>query len=163
MLLAALLVSAWYYGVFADTRETIPINGQTLNIVDGDSFSIGGRKLRLDGIDAPEYRQSCKEANNANWECGKAARAALELLLRQPGLICTAEASDKYARAIATCSTKQTADVAAAQVSSGMAISDDFYGIRSYGEEEDNARNAKRGLWMGEFLRPNEWRAANGR
>jgi endonuclease YncB( thermonuclease family) len=163
LILASLLGAAWFYGGWADGDEAVLVAGKKLAIADGDSFSIGNRKLRLDGIDAPEYGQSCKDFMGVAWQCGEASRTALEQLLRQPGLACTATATDKYARAIATCSTSATPDIGAAQVTQGMAVSDEFYGIRSYGDEEDGARSDKRGLWIGEFLRPVEWRAANGR
>lgn len=137
----------------------MPIAGQKLIVTDGDSFVIGVRRLRLDGIDAPEYRQTCKDPTGSFWECGKAARAALEALLREPELRCVAEAQDRYARSIATCGNKRRSDVAASQVAMGMAVSDEFYGIRSYGDEEDAARSAKIGIWSGEFTAPSEWRA----
>ncbi len=163
LVLAALLIVAFYVDEWSDAGAPVLIAGQKLHIADGDSFSVGTQKLRLDGIDAPEYRQICQDAAGTAWQCGKASRAALEQILIQPGLACIAGVRDKYARAIATCSTTALPDIAAAQVRSGMAVSDEFYGIRSYGEEEDSARAAKSGLWTGEFLRPDEWRAVNGR
>ena len=59
-------------------------------------FVVGTRKLRLEGIDAPELNQICKDVQNAEWPCGRAAWAALEKLLLEPGLSCVAEAQDRY-------------------------------------------------------------------
>lgn len=159
LLLGGLLLTAWY---FDDRLQPVPIAGLPLKIADGDSFAIGTRKLRLKGIDAPEYHQTCKDANGAEWPCGRSARAALEKLLTQSGLACDAEAHDRYSRSLATCRTTQTADLAAAQVSDGMAVSDEYYGSRSYGDQEDAARGAKRGIWQGAFVQPSEWRATKG-
>lgn len=159
LLLGIMIAATWYFDRLANTREVVPVGGEILKIADGDSFSVGTRKLRLDGIDAPEYSQTCKDANGATWECGKAARAALEQLLRQPGLSCNAEAQDKYSRSIANCGNERVADIAALQVANGMAISHEYYGVRSYGDEEDGARAARRGIWAGEFMPPDEWRA----
>jgi endonuclease YncB( thermonuclease family) len=154
-----MIAATWYFDRLASTREPVPVGSKTLKVADGDSFSAGTRKLRLDGIDAPEYAQTCKDANGAAWECGKAARAALEQLLREPGLACNAEAQDKYARSIANCGNGRVPDIAAVQVANGMAVSHEFHGVRSYGDEEDAARAARRGIWVGEFMPPNQWRA----
>ena len=160
-LLIIIMLLAWFYGRFTDQREILPAGTSKVAVTDGDSFAIDKRRLRLDGIDAPEYRQTCLDENGSVWECGKASRAALEQIMLEPGLTCTAEAQDRYSRSIATCSNIRIADLAAAQVLAGMAVSDEFYGMRSYGTEEDQARAAKRGIWRGEFTQPTEWRAAH--
>jgi endonuclease YncB( thermonuclease family) len=160
LMLVIALFAAWFYSDQFKTREPVPVAGQKIIVADGDSFSIGSNKLRLQGIDAPEYRQTCKDASGTDWPCGRTARAALEKLLTEPGLACDAEVRDRYARALATCRTTQTPDIAAAQVRDGMAVSDEYYGSRSFGDEEDAASSAKRGIWQGEFVRPAEWRAS---
>lgn len=159
LLLAAILVVAWFYGVWTDQRQPVPIVGQKIYVVDGDSFVVGTRKLRLDGIDAPELKQICKDGQNLEWPCGRMARIALEKLLLEPGLSCVAETQDRYARSVATCRSTSTPDIAAAQVSDGMAVTHEFNGIRDYGSEEDAARAQKRGIWRGAFDRPEDWRA----
>jgi endonuclease YncB( thermonuclease family) len=156
-----MMVAAWCYAASSDGRAPVPVTGQKLFIMDGDSFVLGDRKLRLDGIDAPEYKQICRDAAGAAWECGKAARASLEQMLREPGLACVAEVHDRYARSISKCSNSRLPDIAAAQVANGMAVSDAFYGMRTYGDDEDTARASKRGIWVGEFIPPSEWRAAH--
>jgi endonuclease YncB( thermonuclease family) len=160
LILAAALIAAWYFDDRANQWGPVPVAGQAIHIADGDSFAIGTRKLRLRGIDAPEYRQSCKDVAGADWPCGRTSRAALEKLLTEPGLACEAEAHDRYARSLATCHSAQTPDIAAAQVHDGMAVSDEYYGSRSYGDEEDAAMAAKRGIWQGEFMPPKDYRAA---
>jgi endonuclease YncB( thermonuclease family) len=163
LLLGAMLIAAWFYGVWTDQRQPVPIAGQTLYVVDGDSFVVGTLKLRLDGIDAPELKQTCKDGQNVEWPCGRAARAALEKLLLEPGLSCQAEVQDRYARSVATCRSTTTADLAAAQVNDGMAVTHEFNGMRNYGSEEDAARTQKRGIWRGAFDRPKDWRANHAR
>lgn len=154
LVLGAMIALAWLY----DPRESISPGSAAVRTADGDSFTIGVNKLRLDGIDAPEYRQTCRDATGIEWQCGKAARAALEKHLLEPGLVCKAQTLDRYARALATCSTAQTADIGAAQVRDGMAVSHEYYGVRDYPDEEDAARGAKRGIWQGSFTPPDEWR-----
>ena len=163
LLLAIMIAAAWFYGVWSDERKPVPIAGQKLYAVDGDSFVVGTRKLRLDGIDAPELKQNCTDSQNVAWPCGRAARAALEQLLLEPGFSCVAEAQDRYARSVATCRSTSTPDIAAAQVSNGMAVTHEFNGMRDYGNEEDVARDQKRGIWRGAFDQPADWRAKNPR
>ncbi len=161
LLLIAGLIAAYYYATATDQRETIAATGVKIAVADGDSFAMGIRKMRLRGIDAPEYRQICLDEANRQWPCGKAARAALEKILLEPGFSCEVEISDKYARELALCHTAHTPDVAAAQVESGMAVTHEFAEMREYGKEEDRARVAKLGIWRGEFERPELWRKAN--
>jgi endonuclease YncB( thermonuclease family) len=156
-----MIIVAWYFAESTNDQTSVPVAGQKLAIMDGDSFVLGDRKLRLDGIDAPEYNQMCEDAAGTTWECGKAARAALEQILREPGLACVAGVRDRYGRSIATCSNSRLPDIAAAQVANGMAVSDEFYDMRSYGDEEDAASAAKRGIWVGEFMQPSQWRASH--
>lgn len=163
LLLLAMLAAAWFYAQSADQRERIDAGQAKLVVMDGDSFAIGTRKLRLDGIDAPEYKQNCKDAKGADWPCGLAAKASLQRLLLAPGLSCLAEVHDRYNRSLATCSTDQTPDIGAQQVADGYAVSHEFNELRDYGKEEDAARAARRGIWQGEFTRPEEWRTAHPR
>ena len=158
LFLLLIATSAWIIDEWFDPPRTITANEQQIKVADGDSFAIGTQKLRLDGIDAPEYYQTCKDASGADWQCGKAARASLEQMLRLPGLTCIADATDQYGRAIAICSVQDIPDISAAQVLAGMAITHEYFGIRDYGDEEDQARDAQRGIWIGEFVHPSEWR-----
>lgn len=165
------MIAAYYYAILTDQRETITVTGtvtgtatgQKIVVADGDSFAIGPRKMRLTGIDAPEYRQNCIDKSGRAWPCGKSARLALEKILLEPEISCEVEISDKYARELAICKTAYTPDIAAAQVSNGMAVSHEFADMRDYGKEEDRARSAKLGIWRGTFERPENWRATNKR
>jgi endonuclease YncB( thermonuclease family) len=161
LILLLLIAAVRLVEIYLYPPEVLAPGPSGIQVADGDSFQVDGRKLRLNGIDAPEYKQRCKDANGEPWECGKAARASLEMLLRSPGLRCEAEAEDRYGRSIASCSATNIADIAAAQVNAGMAVSHEYYGVRSYGDEEDAARSAKRGIWAGEFEAPSDWRARN--
>ena len=46
-------------------------------IVDGDTLRLGGERIRLKGMDAPELAQSCTGADGRSWPCGQQAKAAL--------------------------------------------------------------------------------------
>jgi endonuclease YncB( thermonuclease family) len=162
-LLALLVTGAYLYSQNQPQPETISANTAKVVTADGDSFAIGTRKLRLKGIDAPEYKQICRAADGKEWPCGRSAKAALENLLTQPGLSCSVEYHDRFARSLAYCRTSTTPDIGAAQVSNGMAVSDDFNGLRSFGAEEDAAKSAKRGIWQGRFIVPKLWRETHSR
>ena len=153
--------AAWRISDISEVQTPVLTAGQKIIVMDGDSFIVGIKKFRLDGIDAPELKQICKDANGASWECGTASRGSLEAILRLPNLKCSVSAQDAYSRSIAKCATNQTPDVGSAQVKAGMAVSHEYYGIRTYGEEEDHAIAARKGIWVGEFTSPSEWRKSH--
>jgi endonuclease YncB( thermonuclease family) len=119
--------------------------------VDGDTLDHAGERLRLVGIDAPEYRQQC-DHGGASWPCGQAARNSLVKLIAAGPLDCRGSRQDKYGRLLVTCRSGAT-DINAEMVARGMAVS---YG--GYALEEARAREAKAGLWAGGFERPQDYR-----
>lgn len=121
---------------------------------DGDTLTVGGVRMRLRGIDAPEYRQTCK-LDGQDYACGTQARSELAALTAGGPVDCEGWETDRYGRLLATCRAGQT-DLNAEMVRSGWAVS---YG--GYATEEREARNAARGLWRGSFETPREWRASH--
>ena len=53
----------------------------SVQVVDGDSLKAGDEQIRLLGIDAPELRQTCRDAQGRGWQCGRAARTRLAELV----------------------------------------------------------------------------------
>jgi endonuclease YncB( thermonuclease family) len=123
--------------------------------VDGDSLVLKGAKLRLQGIDAPEYLQGCKNGK-ATYPCGREARKHLDQLIAKRSVDCKGWQYDKYGRLLVRC-TVGSLELNQQMVSSGWAVS---YG--DYFSEESAARLAKRGVWQGEFERPSAWRKMRG-
>lgn len=128
-----------------------------VDVVDGDSLRIRDAEIRLQGIDAPEYRQLCQDAEGRDYACGKEARQALQSLVRNVVLDCTSVDTDQYGRALSTCRTHDTnQDVAREMVLRGWALA---YRSQKYAVAEAAARRDKRGLWAGHFERPATYRA----
>ncbi len=151
------------YSRCSNITETLaPTDIAKIYALDGDSFRMfdgeGWREIRLKAIDAPEYQQNCEDKSGRAWHCGKHARATLQAMLLQRGLTCAAGSQDRFGRSIATCRNSHIADIAAAQVVAGMAVTQEFNSTRPYGKEEDSARNQRRGIWQGNFIHPRAWR-----
>jgi endonuclease YncB( thermonuclease family) len=68
-------------------------------VIDGDTLRIGGERLRLHGIDAPESEQRCADG----WPAGEAARRALASLVLAGAPRCERVTTDRYGRTVAVC------------------------------------------------------------
>lgn len=127
-------------------------------VMDGDSLESGNVRLRLEGIDAPEYRQACgSQSGNGEWQCGRQARQALARLVARD-TVCRGGATDRYGRVLVRCR-RGDLDVNEEMVRLGFAVSSDF---GSYASAEREAREAGRGMWAGKFQHPGEWREEHG-
>lgn len=121
-------------------------------IIDGDSLFVRGQEIRLLGIDAPEYRQTCTLQNGNSYPCGKQSRHHLAKLAKIAKLNCTGWEEDKYQRLLAQCRAGDV-DINARMVKDGWAVS---YG--DYEGEETQARKRRSGVWQGGFDSPKTWR-----
>lgn len=160
ILLAAMAAAVWL--AMPTPLSTVPL----VHVIDGDSLTVrrddAPVTLRLTGIDAVEYRQSCARRDGAAWACGRDARAALERLAGRGPLHCELGARDNYGRTLATCRTHPLPDgieLNAEMVRQGWAVATDD----AYLPDEGEAESAGRGIWQGRFTRPADWRAAHQR
>lgn len=142
--------------------EPKAIETGAVRVGDGDSFRMGGRTIRLAGIDAPELAQTCTNAQGAEYPCGREAKAALTRLLAANGLQCEERAADRYRRALSVCRT-EAGDVGEAMVRAGLALGARDPRFQEYPAAMAEARNARRGLWQGAHQHPADWRAAHPR
>ena len=129
------------------------------NIIDGDSFRLGKDEIRLNGIDAPEYRQVCRDENARDWNCGREAARVLRNLVAGKTVDCTGLDADRYGRLVSRCSIGPLI-LNAEMVRLGWAIAYTRHGTL-YVREEAEARRDKRGIWRGTFDLPEDWRAAH--
>jgi len=125
-------------------------------VIDGDSLRVGGRELRLEGIDAPEYRQTCRRGDSEE-PCGRQAREALARLVASGPLHCDIDATDRYGRGLATCRAGAV-EINRMLVRDGMAVA-----FGRYEDEEAAAQAARRGIWATRFQRPADWRTSHPR
>lgn len=136
------------------TAPAKPLAG-IARVVDGDTIVIRGAYIRLNGIDAPETKQSC-EANGRAYPCGQQATEALIAFLAGRPTECTEVTKDRYQRIVARCQA-ESIDVGNWMVEHGWAIAYRKYSTE-YVEAEQRAHIQKIGIWAGTFVQPEEWR-----
>jgi endonuclease YncB( thermonuclease family) len=137
-----------------DRTETRNLDGR-VTVNDGDSLTLGTERIRLRGIDAPEFGQTCRK-DGADYPCGRRARETLVALIAGRPVSCSGWERDKYDRLLATCIVGG-ADLNRRLVETGWAL-----GYGDYEAEESAARGKGAGLWAGSFERPRDWRETHG-
>ncbi len=129
-------------------------------VVDGDSLEIGSRKIRLVGIDAPEYLQTCLDEKGEVYACGEESGQYLQKLIDDQTaqgfkIKCQVQGVDRYKRQLCICKTASL-NLNLEMVKSGHAIS---YRSDMFQATEKRAKQAKKGVWQGKFMRPEIFRA----
>ena len=161
-LLLALLAALALWLEHEPAEEMRTAAGEPVHVIDGDSFRIGAREIRLAGIDAPEYRQNCSNAAGGSWPCGKEARGALEKLVEGGDLSCSKEEEDRYGRALAICRAGGL-DVGREMARLGWALGARDERFEEPVREMAEAKAARRGIWRGPHEHPADWRKARPR
>jgi len=129
-------------------------------VLDGDSIEINNKRIRLFGIDAPEYEQTCTK-DKKEYPCGKIAFKKLKEIIGSNDVNCLTQDIDKYKREVSICFAGHT-DINAKMVSSGWATAYRYY-TKKYAREEDEAKSKKLGIWAGEFEQPYTYRKKHPR
>jgi len=135
----------------------VDLSAGAVQVVDGDSLRKGDTDIRLYGIDAPEYRQSCYDRNRVEYPCGKKAANILRNLVKGHDVSCTSIDTDRYGRAVSTCKINSL-DLNGEMVRQGWAVAYVRHSV-SYVKQEAEARRARRGIWAGTFENPEDYRA----
>lgn len=136
------------------------INGRVVGVADGDTVTVldsakQQRKIRLDGIDAPEKAQAF----------GERSKQSLSDLVYGKTVEVDTHKRDRYGRQVGKV-LLQGKDVNLEQVTRGLAWHYKAYASEQtpqdqerYASAEDAARGAKRGLWLDANPTPPwEWR-----
>lgn len=133
------------------------------SIVDGDTLKVGGRTVRLLGIDAPELGQLCTPSigDATPYDCGMKARLELRDFISNRTVECELRGADRYKRALGLCSVEGH-DLGRFLVTRGLAIA---YGDSAYRYVSDErfAKADRAGIWSTFFDRPATWRANHDR
>jgi endonuclease YncB( thermonuclease family) len=140
----------------AQAREMPRDPAGRARVVDGDTLDVGGVRVRLNAIDAPERHQTCINAAGDPYPCGELARAALARIVEGQNIRCHALYFDRYKRTVAKCFAGPS-DIAALMVRYGQAVAYTRYGM-DYVAAEQEARAEHRGIWAGSFQPPELWR-----
>jgi endonuclease YncB( thermonuclease family) len=130
-------------------------------IIDGDTIVVAEEIVRLHGIDAPELDQTFWWRGRY-LSCGTMALAALEALTAGVSLRCEVVERDRHGRLVAKCFSPNGIDIGRRLVSAGWALAYRQYSM-DYVDAENEAREARRGMWRGRFVKPWEWRLAAAR
>lgn len=140
-------------GQLADPKGMI-IEGSAA-VIDGDTLTVGDRLITLFGADAPEVAQICA-AQLSGWRCGEKARDRLTTLVDGKRLRCVGQIQAGDA-ASSICSTADGVDPADVLVQEGLAVVPKAVSTR-YVAQESEARLGRRGVWVGSFELPWDFR-----
>lgn len=146
---------------------TLPVAAQDISglvrVIDGDTFDVGGQRVRLHGVDAPEADQVCVTQEGKDWLCGGWVMRVTYDRYEGRRARCTIVDTDRYGRAVARCRARG-GDMGAWLVRNGMAFAYLRYS-RDYVELEKEAALMDRGLHAVQVQNPAQHRQArvNGR
>lgn len=130
------------------------------SVIDGDTIEIAGQRIRLNGIDAPESWQTCKDASGKPYRCGKEAAFALDdFLAKSRPTTCRPAGMDRYKRVVADCFRADGRGINRWLVRQGWAVDWGRYSKGAFAADQSAARAERLGIWQGTFQRPCEARA----
>jgi len=146
----------------ADDVTTVNRIEGPAKVVDGDTLDIRSNgkviRIRIEGIDAPESGQTCRDGSDKVWQCGRNAARRLATLTADRNIRCAPSGVDNYSRVIASCRTgKGNVDLGGRLVEEGLA-----WAFRRYSDTyvplEDVARAHGVGIWSGQAIPAWEYR-----
>lgn len=134
------------------------IAGQA-SVIDGDTIEIRGERIRLVSIDAPESRQPCFDREGRAWRCGQQAALALSDFIARRPVTCRSQGKDRYRRILGNCSVANVS-LSGWMIENGWAVP--YYDRDdSHAEAAGRAKAGQRGIWVGDFDKPSDWRRRN--
>ncbi|EEX08078.1 nuclease [Ruegeria lacuscaerulensis ITI-1157] len=128
-----------------------PLTGR-ISVIDADTWDVGGVRVRLHGIDAPELDQTCQDAGGAIWSCGAWVTNQVRQSFGGKRAVCTQRDIDRYGRIVAACRVAG-ADAGELMVRAGLAFAYRKYS-GDYIAAENRAVAAGVGLHAGKVQAP---------
>jgi len=126
-------------------------------IIDGDTFEVNGKIVRLYGIDAPELGQFCFNGTK-RYRCGYEAALTLTKLVGNGPVDCHPTPVDRDDDG-QICSVGLI-DLSEAMLRRGYATTLPS-SLTVYRRAESEAKLSKLGIWRGDFVPPREWKAGH--
>ena len=161
----AIVIGYFYLDeILPEVRNWLRPTGSTITgratVIDGDTIEIQGQRIRLNGIDAPESAQFCKDEKGEEYhQCGRYSADFLAKLLDESSPTqCEIIGRDRYRRLIGNCFRADGQDVATAIVRAGYAMDWPRHSGGAHALEQEDAKTNKRGLWAYQFEPPWEYR-----
>lgn len=151
-----------YFHVKSHLQFNKNFSGKT-SVIDGDSIKVGRNEVRLFGLDAPEYNQTCFDEKNKEYACGQVSRDFLIELAQKRNVQCIYAERDKYDRFLSKCFVDGIS-INEELVKNGMAV---IYNFTESDDKmdalEESAKKQKLGIWRGAFQLPKEYRKSHPR
>ncbi len=148
---AMLVLPADLFGRAPALTGTVAAPPAQVAVVDGHTLRVGDTVVRLQGVAAPPRGTACLKPDNSRFDCGAAASEALARLLRGHAVTCKLYGRDAAGFAQGLCEAEGR-ELNRGIVAAGWARArSDSHGFAaaSFGNEENQARSAHRGLWQG--------------
>ena len=120
-------------------------SANSLKIVDGDTIVLNGKKIRFEGIDTPELKQTCLK-DNEKVKCGMLAKKLLIKKIGNNVPACIGKKKDFYKRTLAECFINGES-LSSFMVKNGYACDYIYYSKGKYAKEQKYAKASKLGVW----------------
>ncbi len=130
-------------------------SANSLKIVDGDTIVLNGEKIRFEGIDTPELKQTCLK-DNEEVNCGMRAKMLLVKKIGNNIPMCIGKKKDFYKRTLAECFVNGES-LSKFLVRRGYAFAYRKYS-KKFIKDENFAKANKLGMWSMIFQYPWDFR-----
>lgn len=128
----------------------------SISVISAHIFYIGGRYIRLYGVDAPDVDQICSDSGGRTYNCGEEAASWIRGWIDTNPIDCYILKVEPKGKDLATCVWGDY-DIGAALVGAGWGVANTKE-TQIYKPYEVKAQNQSSGLWQGTFYSPEDWR-----